>query len=250
MRIALLLPLLLTPALPVAAGPATAPSASAEPPQPWFEVELLVFRNTVSGAAGRELWPADPGRPAVDGAPEPAEAGTPDAPFVALPPASSRLTKEWDSLRRSSRYQPVAYFAWVQPPFERGAAPAVRLASPAPPPAPLPPIDAAAVLAGTAPPAPPPPDPTLLPALRTPLDGIATLGLQRYLYLSLDLVFRPDDAALASDGQPFGGWRLAETRRMRSKELHYFDNPTFGVLALITPRPAPEQPPGATGATP
>ena len=29
--------------------------------------------------------------------------------------------------------------------------------------------------------------------------------------------------------------RLKESRRMRSSELHYFDNPLFGVLALITP---------------
>jgi hypothetical protein len=30
-------------------------------------------------------------------------------------------------------------------------------------------------------------------------------------------------------------YRLDETRRMRSGELHYFDNPRFGVIARVTP---------------
>ena len=41
--------------------------------------------------------------------------------------------------------------------------------------------------------------------------------------------------------QPF---RLIDSRRMRSGELHYVDHPAFGVLALATPYvpPEPEQP--------
>ncbi|MGB5299133.1 MAG: CsiV family protein, partial [Thiogranum sp.] len=38
--------------------------------------------------------------------------------------------------------------------------------------------------------------------------------------------------------------RLRQQRRMRSKELHYFDHPRFGVIALITPyQPEPEPEP-------
>ena len=40
--------------------------------------------------------------------------------------------------------------------------------------------------------------------------------------------------------------RLKERRRMRSKELHYFDHPRFGVIALITPYTPPAEVPVET----
>lgn len=247
----MLRPLLLclaTLAAAVAAAPAAAPAPDAPPPD-WFEVELIVFRHTGPDQSPTESWPDAPGRPMVDTALEPTPTTSEPIPFMALPPEKSRLVKEWEALRKSSRFEPIAYFAWVQPPFERAAAPAVRVASPAPSPldpALLPPS------AGAEPPPPPfgggsalafePAVPTL-PPLRTPLDGTATLGLQRYLYLTLDLVLLPTDMptefAPLPEGTSFGGFRLTETRRMRSKELHYFDHPLFGVVALVTPRAAP-----------
>ena len=228
-------------AAPIAVAPADAP------PPDWFEVELIVFRQTGPDQAATETWPDAPGRPAVDTALELEPAGDAVIPFMALSAANSRLTKEWDALRRSSRFEPVAYFAWIQPPFDRAAATAVRIASATPPgpgpslvpsEPPPPPFGAAVGIAFDA----APPAPTL-PPLRRPLDGPATVGLQRYLYLTLDLVLLPADLppefALRPEGTTFGGFRLTETRRMRSKELHYFDHPLFGVVVLITPRPAP-----------
>jgi hypothetical protein len=122
--------------------------------------------------------------------------------------------------------------------------------------------------------------------LVAPLDGVIKLGLARYLYATLDLVFRPDDvtpqlmqpprastavaevvatdsnapAAIGEGGatlapgesvlvveptaEPkppeFLGFRLTETRRLRSREIHYFDHPLFGAVLLVTPRPMPE----------
>jgi hypothetical protein len=57
------------------------------------------------------------------------------------------------------------------------------------------------------------------------LDGSITLIRERYLHLAIDLV-------LTSPGYQY---RLDETRRVRSGELHYFDNPHFGVIARVTP---------------
>jgi len=37
--------------------------------------------------------------------------------------------------------------------------------------------------------------------------------------------------------------RLKQQRRMRSKEIHYFDHPRFGVVALITPYKSPQATP-------
>lgn len=219
-----------------------APAGPPEPPPDWFEVELVVFRHTQPGAGASETWPADPGRPAVEGARLLDSTASGLAPFMALPPSASRLTAPWDRLVRSSRYQPLAYFAWLQPPLERGHSPAIRIASPASlapvvaPAAQAPgPAFAFAARPGTTTGAP------ALPPLRTPLDGIATVGLQRYLYLTLDLIFQPGDLAPLAGGTPMPPFRLTETRKMRSKELHYFDHPLFGVIALITPRPAPPE---------
>jgi hypothetical protein len=248
----------LTAAL-AAAAPAMVPAPDAPPPD-WFEVELIVFRQTGPDQSLTETWPDAPGRPAVDEALEPEPDAVDTIPFMALPQERSRLVKEWEALKKSPRFEPIAYFAWVQPPFERGAAPAVRIASP------LPPEPDPALVAVPADAEPPPPpfgggtdasaaEPAIpaLPPLRTPLDGTATLGLQRYLYLTLDLVLLPADMPAdwtpRPEGTTFGGFRLTETRRMRSKELHYFDHPLFGVVALVTPRPAPGGD-GARGATP
>lgn len=54
------------------------------------------------------------------------------------------------------------------------------------------------------------------------LVGEARLYRQRYLHLGLDIVFE--------DGQ-----RLTEWRRMRSNEVHYYDHPRYGVLAIAVP---------------
>lgn len=249
LRSSLLTTLALATAL-VGAGPTPVPATpTPPPPQDWFEVELLVFRHTQPGAGASETWPTDPGRPAVEAARELEPAGGALAPFMALPPSASRLTAQWDRLVRSSRYQPIAYHAWLQPPLERGRSPALRIASPAPPAPPAPPVDpnapsppttpAPAFAFGTDPNA-APAEPAL-PPLRTPLDGTVTVGLQRYLYLALDLVFQPGDLPPLADGTPMPPFRLTETRRVRSKELHYFDHPLFGVIVLITPRPAPPE---------
>ncbi len=103
---------------------------------------------------------------------------------------------------------------------------------------------------------------------RPPLEGLVRVSLSRYLHLMVDLTYsrevrvpaRPlifetssqenealilvrenPPATALSDGftgmetiriKPF---RLIESRRMRSKEVHYIDHPAFGLVALITP---------------
>jgi hypothetical protein len=44
-------------------------------------------------------------------------------------------------------------------------------------------------------------------------------------------------------GQPYlQPYTLKERRRMRSREIHYFDNPRFGVITLITPHEPGDKP--------
>lgn len=94
------------------------------------------------------------------------------------------------------------------------------------------------------------------------LEGKITISLSRYLHTYADLVFRsprltvdPETtnaaqaeylAARAADTRILNNHRLKEHRRMRSKNLHYLDNPEFGMLILITPYEVPETPPAET----
>ena len=88
------------------------------------------------------------------------------------------------------------------------------------------------------------------------LEGKITIVLSRYLHTYVDLVLRRprlsadpvlDNAAqeeyLAAhlaDTRILNNHPLREHRRMRSKNLHYIDNPEFGMLVLITPYEEPE----------
>ena len=88
------------------------------------------------------------------------------------------------------------------------------------------------------------------------LEGKITIALSRYLHTYTDLVLRrprltvdPKQrnaaqdsylAAYAADTRILNNHSLKEHRRMRSKNLHYLDNPEFALLILITPYEVPE----------
>lgn len=95
------------------------------------------------------------------------------------------------------------------------------------------------------------------------LIGTVRLSVARYLHLDADLLYRtpvtqraavpvPDldlwydrpyptlrepqgPAYLLEEWHAVRGFRLQESRRMRSKEIHYLDNPFFGMVVLVTP---------------
>lgn len=221
-RCALLLLLLACPALVAAAETR------------WFDLELLVFARA-GPPSGNELWPQDPGLPDTAAAVAPARGNAP-----------LRLTAAADRLRRQPGYSVLLHTAWRQPTGDRSRAPWVRLTD-----------------GGTS---------------ATTLDGMARLSVSRYLHLDLDLVLirelalpasapatgtvaiplagpgtsvpAPPEGALTYVRQPF---RLVDSRRMRSDEVHYIDHPAFGVLALVTayqpPQPAAPEEPTAAPAT-
>ena len=78
------------------------------------------------------------------------------------------------------------------------------------------------------------------------LEGMIKVILSRYLHVDADIVFRPKMAeanpqsfysmeTMENTAQPVV-YHLKQTRRrMRSRELHYLDNPVLGMLVLITP---------------
>lgn len=193
------------------------PAADSDNRPRQYDIELLVFQNLVAGDGG-EVWPPD-----YSTWHEEAAGTATAAPTVQwLPERSYRLKAERAALNRSSQYRTLAYLAWRQPVADRISARPLAL--------PGRPLSNAAWV-----------------------DGTVRVAVERYLHLNLDLKLHlPQSAAATGASDPVGGInevqlpeiRLSEQRRMRSKELHYFDNPRFGVIALITPHepPAVNQP--------
>ena len=88
------------------------------------------------------------------------------------------------------------------------------------------------------------------------MEGKITIALSRYLHTYTDLLLRRPrlsidpvlsssvqnrlPTAYSADTQILNNHSLKEQRRMRSKNLHYLDNPEFAMLILITPYKVPE----------
>lgn len=184
-------------------------------------------------------------------------------PFQALDGDQMTLTRVVERMASSQDYRPLLHIAWRQPATKSGTSEPVRIST-APP--------AAEGKAGES--APPPPPETLAetePAAATSSETMATDGSQadapategeaaatgaqvtlegtidlsrnRYLHLDVDLVYRPPVApqsgglfSIFKGDQPqVTAYRMHQSRRVRSKQIHYFDHPRFGVLTVVTP---------------
>lgn len=177
-----------------------------------YRVDLIVFldQNFQRGA------PAEPAQPAGAGPDQRAIALDDAARLRAagielLAESDSPLDEVWNRLRNSKRFKPLARLAWVQrdPPAENG--PSLRLRH-------------GQALRRSAAPGQGPAEAQAI----YPLDGTVRLALDRYLHLDVDLQY-----AQYQDGD-VAGYRLRESRRLRSGELHHLDSPRFGVIGKIT----------------
>ena len=177
-----------------------------------FEIELVVFQNLITNDGG-EVWPIDYSEWFEETGDDQTQNKSAPGKINWLPETSYRLSAERNALGRSSQYRPIAYFAWRQAVLERTQA-----------------------------------VPMELPVKnhntgKTYVDGSVRVAVERYLHLYLDLQLHTP----VNDAQPeslefvIPEFRLTEHRRMRSKEIHYFHNPRFGVIALITPYEPPSQ---------
>jgi hypothetical protein len=196
---------------------ATVSNGRAEPQL--YDIELVVFKNLITNDGG-EVWPRN----------EAVQSTEPEAPPTAepevtwLPQSQQRLGPQYYSLRASANWRPLAHFAWRQAVSDRERAAPLQL-------------PATGRREGGA-----------------YVDGSVRVAVKRYLHLYLDLwlhdpgarVTAVDASAEWQSMQP-PAFRLREHRRMRSNELHYFDNPRFGALALITPYTPPGADPQAGG---
>ncbi len=200
-----------------------------------YQVEILIFTNehgTVAkgGVAARPLIAAQEATELTERAD--------DAYFQRLPDTELSLVTAKSILKQSGAYKIVEHVAWRQPGLGQDAARPVRIRGGLdyryPPLAPpllghLKGRDTAYIWT---------PDPKTLPQL----DGTVTVALNQYLHVHAELVLRKlvDKPASSVDHRPKAArslyqYHIQQRRRMRSRQLHYFDHPLLGMLVQITP---------------
>ena len=228
---------------------ADAPFAAAQ--TTWYTVELIVFQHLSDNGLYTEHWPTDPGRPSIDDAirlslsselsleeedtDQGSEAGL--HAFQLLEASHLQLTEAAARLKRSQGYRPLLHIGWRQPGFTRSESRAVHIHTSLPNRYRIKSEEAqenqsqvqiiGAGLENTL---------GLDPRLALPsrvIDGTLRLSRARYLHLDADLLHKrevPFDAPIETDL-----FRMRDSRRMRSREVHYIDHPLIGLLVLVTP---------------
>jgi len=213
--------------------------------------------------------------------PETESASTPSTPmpraFQLVPPREYQLTDAWNRLKRSSAFRPLVHLAWIQPGLSLEQARLVRVrndntALGA----------GTTDAAGGADSPPVSDDSGFSPMLtsrivvardpsKVAIDGTVRVHRARFLHVQADLLYyRPLDSDIDAATPPAADpdaaplldspdtalieqllaeenaaprlFRLTESRRMRSRELHYIDHPLFGMLVEIWPLELPEAP--------
>jgi hypothetical protein len=67
------------------------------------------------------------------------------------------------------------------------------------------------------------------------LSGTIEISRGHYLHLDADLFYRKPGKSAGEAASSLKLYRLKHKRRMKSKEIHYIDNPMFGMLVYIKP---------------
>ena len=174
-----------------------------------FDIEVVIFAHA-NAYDGGERWPRESRQEfPLDGwEPRPLpEAAAANVDWQALPGSGTRLAGVTAALRRSGGYRPLVHLYWRQGLVEPAHTRAIDIAR----------------LAGTL-------DSGAVPRV----EGTLRLSVARYLHLETDLrLIDVESGQFMEEALPV--YRMRQSRRMRSGELHYLDHPRFGLIALITP---------------
>lgn len=135
------------------------------------------------------------------------------------------LTDNAASIANSSRYRVIKHFAWRQPGLDEKSAVPILISMDKTLSIYLPedikPYDNFIPASAEA----TPDRPRMINT--TTVNGSIKVRLGRFLHMEVSLVF--------TDGETQQSFRLSQSRKMRSRELHYIDNPRFGLLTRILP---------------
>jgi hypothetical protein len=184
----------------------TGPAPLVAAPQ-LYDVEIIIFSNNTRSDQG-EAW-REP-----EAAAGPVQGGFRQNRFTELASSRHRLKPVRYSLQQGGEYTVLYHRAWRQLAYSPSRA-----------------VDY--------------PVQAMSDDSRNSVEGTIRLERGRYLHLDMDLLLRENathpPGYFAEGPGITPAYRLTEKRRIKSSELHYFDHPRFGVLALVTPYSAPAQ---------
>ncbi len=189
-----------------------------------YEIEIVLFENTSQTGqfSTPELY-----HPRTN---EALQLGSDTAAAAGFVLVNNELTlgEQADSLDSSRSYRVLEHFAWRQPGLDDASAKSIRISSGQAFRHYIPSNfrDFENTIPATAAPSPGADDRQIT---STEVNGTVKIRLGRFLHLDANLVF--------TDIESGHSFRLNHSRKMRSRELHYIDNPRFGFLARILPVP-------------
>ena len=172
---------------------------------PIYDVEVVIFSNQNSGDDG-ERWPTsvrdDPG----------AQGFVAEGQISERPDSSYRLGGIAYGLKQARGYSVLLHTAWQQPAYDSRNAIGYAVDT--------------SVQNGS-----------------KRLSGRINLVRERYLHLDVDLLLASAYATLSAteDATSSPVYELRERRRIKkSRTVHYFDHPRFGMIAIVTPYQSPQ----------
>jgi hypothetical protein len=211
----------------------------------YYDVEVILFENLDNIARQSENWPSSvelalPETLIEIGQPYPGPIPKEYQPRLTFKPLAKKelqFQEQATTIDKSESRRLLLHTGWRQPGMAREKALSVHLKHS------VAGVSAGSVdteVAG---------DPMTMNRLAQPqageLEGTIKVILSRYLHIETDIVFRPQREVLQDDiyslelldkvDQPVVYRHNQIRRRMRSREIHYLDNPVIGMLVLITP---------------
>jgi len=221
----------------------------------YFAVELVLFENLSSSARESERWPQSveldlPPESTIEiGKPYPGplpKGFIPSYAFKPLRAGEYRLKSQVEKINKSESRRVLLHTGWRQPGLDIDSALSVHFKRQ---------ISAPTTASNTQEADAEESNDAETQQTRfvTPesgeLEGIVKVILARYLRVDVDIVFRPHTSDMPEDIFQISEFDQADTsvakprvyrmhqtrRRIRSRELHYLDNPVIGMLVLITP---------------
>ena len=209
----------------------------------WYQVEVIVFDRLNPDLDG-EKWQNEEFKirdnmVELQSADAILTADQELAPFMILDKKRNRLNGVYRVLKLSSEYRPLIHLSWQQPATKRRQSRYVHIQK-------LEGEQALSVSESTKPDA-SEEEPEFLEDIIMPdriIDGSIRIRSGFFLHADIDLsyfkVLPPENKILRSSEESFQGSfvksviKLKETRKIKLNEIHYFDNPMFGVILQVS----------------
>lgn len=217
----------------------------------YYDIEVVIFESTSPLARASEIWDTSnqletPSLFVELGQPYPGpipDMYNPKLTFKQLPVSTYQLSEHVRSLKGSDNYNILLHLAWRQPGMDNDIALPVHVHQEY-----IVKTQAPAVTTHPDMPAISIPQSTAYQQSRSVLDGYIRIVLSRYLHANVDLTyttgisqqantieFQGDTGVAERENPAPVFYRLQQSRKMRSKEVHYLDHPVLGMLILATP---------------